>query len=158
MTDKFAYSYNGENYRGSFDGREEAFRRAMEYMGGLLTLPATIYVGRIVAADAHAKNLAPSVVREMASRARSRAGGPAGYLAADYLSTVTPEQLRDLDASLEMSILGWLSKHGLAPTDFAVDSISEYATPPVRQVQPAKTDEVKELGASDYPAEIGAEG
>jgi hypothetical protein len=141
--DKYAYSYNGENYRGAYATREEAFQSALRHMGGLLVLPSTIYVGKIEPANPHARGLSRLVAKEMAARARSDSGGAGG----DFLAQLTPQQLSELDQQLELSILGWLQKNQLMPTFFSVDAISEHAVPPVPHTsESGRTDEVKDLG------------
>lgn len=146
MSGTFAYSYNGENYRGAFATREEAAAAGLRAIGGLDVLPQTIFVGRMVAANVHAQKLGRAVVGEMRARAADNGVESDG----GFLARVTPDQLRALDAAIECTVLGWLQKSDLAPRQFRVDSISEHPVPPVPQVRSMPNgDEVSDLGTVD---------
>ena len=142
---EFSFSYNGSNYRGTFNTREAALAAALKGIGGLDVLPQTIYVGRRVPADPHASGLARQVVAII----RARATDDLGDMGTEYLARITPAQLGSLDASLQGAVLGWLLKNDLLGAQFRVDSVSEHAVPTVPQTHAQTPVEVSSLGVEE---------
>jgi hypothetical protein len=149
MSDKYAYSLNGEDYRGAYGSREEAVSEAMEAARRCSDTPPTVYVGRRVAADCKAAGHARSVLANMAARAREEFGDAAS----SYLTGVSKPQIENLDESLELVILGWLQHNGLTPTFFKVEAIGEYPVPRWSADRADEEDgEVHEIGSVGYEA------
>jgi len=142
---EFSYSYNGSNYRGTFNTREEALAAALRGIGGLDVLPPAIFVGRRVPADPHASGLAKIVLAAI----RARAADDLGDAGTDFLSRVTPQQVANLDSAIASAVLGWLSKHHLLGAQFRVDSVSEHPVPSVPQTHSESTAEVTSLGTEE---------
>ena len=142
---EFSFSYNGSNYRGIFNTREEALSAALKGIGGLDVLPQTIYVGRRVPADPHASGLARHVVAMI----RARAADDLDDMGTDYLARITPGQMASLDSSLQGAVLGWLVKHDLLRPRFGIDSVSEHPVPTVPQTHAETNLEVSSLGIEE---------
>ncbi|MGD0463744.1 MAG: hypothetical protein ABSB74_14755 [Tepidisphaeraceae bacterium] len=149
MSDKFAYSLNGEEYRGVFASRQEAVSEALEAARRCSDAPPTVYVGRRVAADSKATGHARAVLANMAARAREEFGDAAS----SYLTGLSKQQLQDLDESLELVVLGWLQRNGLTPTFFKVEAIGEYSVPrSTAERSGEQQGEVHEIGSVGYEA------
>ena len=85
-------------------------------------------------------------------RARARAANDGD---ARYLASVTPAQLKELDANIERTVLSWLQKNQLVTNSLKVEKISEHVTPaPHRGLTRASPNgkEVHDLGVSEFPA------
>ena len=106
---------------GHADTPEAAFNAAMKGAEELSSPPTEIYVGTIVEADPQAVDHAQRIVESMNRRAHVEYGDSA----AKYLTNVTPEQVKELDAALAETILAWLKKHKLQPTFVQVRKIHE---------------------------------
>ncbi len=149
MSDKFAYSLNGEEYRGAFASRDEAVKEALEAARRSSDAPPTIYVGRRVAADPKASGHARAVLSNMAARAREEFGDAAS----SYLTGLSKPQIENLDESLELVVLGWLQRNGLTPTFFNVEAIGEHSVPRCTAERAGEEDgEVCEIGSVSYEA------
>jgi hypothetical protein len=147
MVGKFAYSLNGEHYRGSFDAREEAVAEALEAARRSPDVPQTVFVGRRVPGDSKASGHARAVLAHMAARAREQFGDAAS----DYLAKLTKSQVNTLDEMLEMVILGWLERNDLMPTFSRMEAIGEYPVPAISTPRFAtNTEEVHEIGSGGY--------
>src|SRR5687768_15720180 len=108
MPARFAYSLNGENYRGAYAAREDALRAALEAANDPMNLsPQTVFVARRVEADPHTTGHARTILREMAWQAHDEVGAPA----ASYLTNVPERDIRELDAAVEQVLLDWLRRH-----------------------------------------------
>jgi len=142
----YAFSLDHENFQGVFNTRTEAANAAFEqaFKSGLPINQA--YVGQRVSADPMADLHAWSVVKSMRDRARATYGDKS----ANYLAGVTAAQAEDLDRALETTISRWLQNYKLAPTFFKIEAISEHPMPLVSQVGASDTDEVYDLGESNY--------
>jgi hypothetical protein len=125
MATKYAYSYDREDYIGAYDTPEQAFSEAMQRAEESSSPPTEIYIGTIVEADPQAADHAEQIVESMNRRAHVEYGDSA----AKYLVGVTPEQVKELDAALAQTILGWLKKHNLMPTFVRVREIHERPAP-----------------------------
>ena len=141
MVGRYAYSVHGEKFLGAYETREQAVARAIEVARMQPTPPSSVFVGKRVAGDPQAKNLARNVIRLM----RERALGAVGDEAEGYLAGVTREQEADLDRSLQEAITGWLERNDLSPTFFKVESISEHCVPEVRRNGEWKKEQEKEV-------------
>ena len=132
MPARYAYSLNGENYTGAFDSREQALATALQAARDPSNVnpPQTVFVARRAEADPHAAGHAKTVLREMAWQAHDEVGAPA----AGYLNHLQPEQLNELDRSIESVLYEWLRKHDLLPKFFKVEGISEQPVPPLPSV------------------------
>jgi hypothetical protein len=146
MTGKYAYSLNGEHYRGVFASREEAVAEAIECARRCSATPQTVYVGRRVPADAKAAGHARALLANMAARAREEFGDAAS----SYLTGLSKDAIEKLDESLELTILGWLQRNDLTPTFFKVEAIGECSVPNSTSERAAgEYREVHEIGCSD---------
>jgi hypothetical protein len=149
MSDKFAYSLNGEHYRGAFGSREEAVSEALEAARHCSDTPQTVYVGRRVAPDSKASGHARAVLANMTARAREEFGDAAS----SYLSGLSKQQIENLDESLQLVILGWLQRNELTPAFCKVEAIGEYPVPRWTADRADDTDgEVHEIGSIGYEA------
>lgn len=145
MPARYAYSLNGENYRGTFSTREEALTAAMEATRDpLLPIqPQTVYVARRVEADPHAAGHARTVLREMAWQAHDEVGAPASH----YLNELGDSQINELDIAIEKVLYEWLRKNDLLPHYFKVEGISEHPVPDLPAASSAaQPREVNQLG------------
>ena len=146
MPARYAYSLNGENYTGAFESREQALATALQSARDPSNVnpPQTVFVARRVEADPHAAGHAKTVLREMAWQAHDEVGAPA----AGYLNHLQPEQLNELDRSIESVLYEWLRKHDLLPKFFKVEGISEHPVPPLPSVNGkfAESMEVHQVG------------
>ncbi len=149
MSDKFAYSLNGDHYRGAFNTREEALSAAIDAARRCSDTPQTVYVARRVPGDCKATGHARAVLANMAARAREEFGDDAS----GYLSGLSKQQIENLDESLQLVILGWLQRNELTPTFFKVEAIGEYTVPRSSADRSLDEDgEVHEIGSIGYEA------
>jgi hypothetical protein len=147
MFGKYAYSLNGEHYRGSFQTRDEAVVEAFDSARRSPQAPQTVYVGRIVPGDPKAGGHARAVLSNMAARAREEFGD-AGL---QYLQHLSKQQIDSLDDALELVVRGWLHRHDLMPTFFKVDAIGEYPVPASStSSRQSSESEVQEIGSGEY--------
>lgn len=122
MANRYAFSYDREDFTGSFNTPEEAFRTAVERSQGVSSPPTTIYIGQIQDADPQASDHADQVIAAMNQRAHV----DFGRSAQKYLRQVTKAQVKELDQALATAIVGWLSKHDLMPRFCKVAAVREY--------------------------------
>jgi hypothetical protein len=149
MSDKFAYSLNGEHYRGAFGSREEALSEALEAARRPSDTPQTVYVGRRVPADSKAAGHARAVLANMTARAREEFGDAAS----SYLTGLSKQQIENLDESLQLVILGWLQRNELTPAFFKIEAIGEHPVPRWTADRADDEDgEVHEIGSVGYEA------
>ena len=147
MSGKYAYSLSGDQYRGPFSSREEALAQAMAAARRSSASPQSIYVGRMVPADAKAGGHARAVLSNMTARAREEFGDAA----TDYLTGITKQQIDKLDEALELVTRNWLQSENLMPTFFKVEAIGEYPVPASPEVEtPSDYREVQEIGSGEY--------
>jgi hypothetical protein len=146
---KFAYSYDREDYVGAYDTPEDALAAAVDNSQGMSNPPTTIYVGNIVQADPQAGDHAKTIINAMSQRAHVDYGDPA----ARYLKNVTAGQVKELDETIKVSIMGWLQKHKLMPTFVRVEGIREYAIPfpPSASRGTDRISEVQDIGVEPGP-------
>ncbi|MGE5608851.1 MAG: hypothetical protein ACM359_06340 [Bacillota bacterium] len=145
---RFAYSYDREDYTGSFSTPEDAVAAAVANAEGISSPPTEIFVGELTQADPQATDHAEQIVEAMNRRAHVDYGDAASR----YLRNVTKEQVKDLDQSIAQAILGWLQRNELMPTFTKVRNIREYPVPYPGQtsLRPAsQPTEVNEIGISD---------
>ncbi len=145
---RYAYSYDREDFTGSFDTPQEALKSGIANSEGVSSPPTTIYVGQVESADPQATEHAEQVINNMRRRALAAFGRPAQK----YLSKVSKAQLGALDAALARTILAWLNENDLGPRFSKVSAVHEY---PV-DIPPAKTAptgggqrEVSDMGMSN---------
>jgi len=122
MTGDYAFSLNGEHYRGTFASREEALSEALAAARRGSDSPPMVYVARRVPGDAMAWGHARSIIGHISSRARERFGDGAS----SYLSALSRQQVADLDKSLQRAIDAWLEANHLTPTFFTYEEISQH--------------------------------
>jgi hypothetical protein len=147
MTPKYAYSLSGDQYRGPFDTREAALAAAIEAARNSSASPQSVFVGRMVPADAKAGGHARAVLSNMAARAREEFGDAAE----EYLVGLPKAEIDKLDEGLELVIRNWLKTSNLMPTFFKVEAIGEYPVPALKEVQDASDyREVQEIGSGEY--------
>jgi hypothetical protein len=151
ITVKYAYSYDREDYTGSFDTPEAAFNAAVANCEGLSSPPTTIYIGTLVDPDPQATDHADRILEAMNRRAHVDYGSAA----ARYLRKVPPELVAELDEAIAQTILAWLRKHNLMPSFTCVRGIQEYPvrTPAGRRASASSHSEVREIGVGYYPGE-----
>ncbi len=125
MPTKYAYSYDREDYTGTYDTPQQALQDAIRNAEGISSPPTTIYIGTIVEADPQATDHAERIIESMNRRAHVDIGDSA----ARYLKHVTPEQAKDLDKSIAQTIVAWLKRHNLMPTFVRIRGIQEYPVP-----------------------------
>jgi hypothetical protein len=147
MVGKYAFSLNGEHYRGSFASREEAVAEALDAARRAADVPQTVFVGRRVPGDSKASGHARAVLSHMAARAREQFG----EAASGYLANLDKTQIESLDEMLQTVVLGWLEHNDLKPTFFKIEAIGEYRVPVSCTVRSApETREVHEIGGGGY--------
>jgi hypothetical protein len=122
---QYVYSLNGENWTGTFAGRDAALAAAIQKCSGASDPPGTVFVAEIPAGEALANELGRSLVQEMKTRAASQGIGGATR----YLRNVSPSQLAELDTGLEKLVVAWLQKNSLLPESMKVEGISEHPVP-----------------------------
>jgi hypothetical protein len=150
---KYAYSYNREDYTGSYDSPERALNEAVRNAESLSNPPTEIYIGRIVTADPQADDHAAKIIEAMNRRAHV----DFGEAAARYLKKVSKKQAQELDAMLEQTILQWLDRNKLMPTFSRITDVREHPIPfsrstvTTRSADNGSGKEVGELGVSEQP-------
>ena len=149
MAGRYAYSYDREDYTGSYDTPEQALAAAVERSEGLSSPPTEIFVGQLVESDPQATDHAQTILHNMSQRAHVDFGEPARR----YLKNVPGKLVRELDDAVAQTILAWLKKHNLMPTFVQVKGIREYPVPlslaDARNVLTER--EVHEIGNADLP-------
>jgi hypothetical protein len=145
MIEEFAYSLNGEHYRGAYLTREEALAAAIEAARRCDDSPQMVYVGRRVPADPMAWGHARNVLANMSARARQEFGDSAP----SYLSGLSRQSVENLDKSMELAIRGWLESNELIPTFCKVEAIGEYPVPSPSSERPNEDcREVQQIGVA----------
>jgi len=147
MTGKFAYSYDRQDFTGTYDSAEEAVRAAVGQAESLSNPPTEIYVGQLVEPDPQVTHHAQAIVAAMNGRAHVDFGDQAR----NYVRRVLPELLSELDAALAETISAWLKRQGLTPSFRVVRQVREYPMPfpgPTVAQQP-EGNEVHEIGTVD---------
>jgi hypothetical protein len=122
MNEQYAYSVNGEHYRGAYSTREEALQDGLADAQRCDDSPPMVYVARRVPGDAMASGHARAIIANMCSRAREEFGDDAS----SYLAGVSQQQVDKLDKSLTAAVETWLSAGGLAPSFFTYEAISQH--------------------------------
>ncbi|MGD0388881.1 MAG: hypothetical protein ABSC42_08005 [Tepidisphaeraceae bacterium] len=145
MIGEFAYSLNGEHYRGAYLTREEALAEAIDAARRCDDSPQMVYVARRVPADPMASGHARTVLANMSARARKQLGDADS----SYLCGLSRQSVENLDKSLELAIRGWLENNGLTPTFCKVEAIGEYPVPSPSSERPNEDcREVHEIGVA----------
>ncbi len=111
MNEQFAYSVNGEHYRGAYATREEALAEALAEARRGDDSPPMVYVARRVPGDAMASGHARAVIGNICSRAREEFGDTAS----SYLTGVSRPQVEKLDKALTAAIESWLARQRIIP-------------------------------------------
>jgi len=140
MTGTFAFSFDREVFRGTFDSRQAALAAAHEELKKREDLPAGIFIGQWAEPDPQTDGHAESVVADMRDRWRIATGE------STYLEKPTEQQLADLDYDLDRTIRGWLAKHKLLPRPTRVRAVSEHPIPTVNHVAQAELHETSVIG------------
>jgi hypothetical protein len=125
MSAQYAFSLNGEHFRGSYSTREQALADAIAAARESVDSPQTVYVGRRVLADPKASGHARMVLSNMGARAREEFGDTAST----YMTGLSKPQVELLDRALEQTISAWLQTNNLAPTFSKVEAIGQYPVP-----------------------------
>lgn len=123
MHQRFGYSLDGTNFRGSFSTRREARLAAFDTARQQADPPAVVFVARIRGMDPQASGHAKGVIRDMRWRHRDVTGDTT------YLDNLSQDVVQDLDRELAKTILAWLDRHKLLRHEHRVDAISEYPVP-----------------------------
>jgi hypothetical protein len=145
MSAQYAFSLNGEHFRGCYPTREEALADAIAAARKCTDSPQSVYVGRRVLADSKASGHARMVLSNMAARAREEFGDTGS----PYLTGLSKQQVDSLDEALERTIASWLDNNHLTPTFFKVEAIGQYPVP-TSSTDPdmAEFREVQEIGTA----------
>ena len=122
MSTRYAYSYNREDYTGSYATPEEAFAAGLARSDA----PTDIFVGAVVEADPQAHDHAESVLHSMSQRAFVDYGNSAR----GYLRSVPCHLVKELDQDLGAVILRWLERNNLKPTFVRIGGSREFTTQP----------------------------
>jgi hypothetical protein len=122
MARKFTYSFDREDFVGSYNSAEEARQAAVCCAEGLSNPPTEIYIGQLGESDPQVTDHAGAVIAAMNARAR----GKFGEQARNYLHPVSAEQIRELDNALAETISAWLRRQNLMPTFRMVCGVREY--------------------------------
>ena len=147
MLPQFAYSFDRHSFTGSYPSRKHALDAALAHAEQLRDGISTVYVAVRVPGNAQTTEHAETVIKAMARRARADVGDAAE----GYLKRVNDQQEAELDDAINHALVAWLTKHELGPTFFEIKSVSEHQLPTSKQVQCGSSDEVHELGVSEYP-------
>lgn len=151
MKTKYAYSYDREDYTGSYDTPEAAFNDAVAKSEGLDSPPTTIYIGTIVEPDPQVADHAEGIIEAMNRRAHV----DFGKSAADYLRRVSKDKVQQLDEALASAILDWLRKNNLMPNFVRISQVREFPVKTPAGIRTAPTDEVQEIGVEPQtPPEV----
>ena len=122
MNEQYAYSVNGEHYRGAYGTREEALAEGVAAARRCDDSPLMVYVARRVSGDAMSAGHARAVIGNMCSRAREEFGDAAS----SYLAGVSRQQVENLDRAMGRVIDEWLEKYGLGPAFYRYEAISQH--------------------------------
>ncbi len=98
----WCYSYNGEEFTGDYDNREDAIDEAMSYVDEETLF---IYVGKIKEIELSAD--VDMLIERLAEHAYERGGD----YAEDYLDNVTKEEFRELEDGINDVLLKWIDKY-----------------------------------------------
>jgi hypothetical protein len=143
MVSRYVYSLNGEDYVGAYNTRASAEAAALSAVHFMAEPPSTVFTARSVIPDPNVAGCARLLISQVV--ARDRTAGEGGYLA-----NVSEEELGDLDADLEKTLVGWLARHQRIPTASRVEAINEIPVPPEPENHVLTvSDEVYDLGVSD---------
>ena len=147
MLPQFAYSFDRHSFTGSYSSRKQALDAALAHAEQIRDGISTVYVAVRVPGNPQTTEHAEAVIKAMARRARAEVGDAAE----GYLKRVNDQQEAELDDAIRDALTAWLAKHDLGPTFFEIKSVSEHQIPTTKQVQCGSSDEVHDLGVSDYP-------
>ena len=147
MLPQFSYSFDRHSFTGSYSSRKQALDAALAHAEQLGDGISTVYVAVRVPGNPQTAGHAEAVIKAICRRAR----GDVGDAAEGYLNRVNDQQEAELDDAIRDALLSWLTKHDLGPTFFEIKSVSEHQLPTIKQVQCGSSDEVHELGVSEYP-------
>jgi len=141
MTPTFAYSFDRDNYHGSYPTRQLALDAAMTALKNRSDQPEGIFVAQWVEPNPQSSNHADNLIEAM--RDRWQASPEPG----DYLDGASEQQSADLDHEIDRCIRGWLTKHNLLPAPTKVRAVSEHPVPCVHHVDvPAHERETSLMG------------
>jgi len=147
MLPQFSYSFDRHSFSGSYSSRKQALEAALSHAANLGDGISTVYVAVRVPGNPQTSDHAEAVIKAMARRARAEVGDAAE----GYLKRINDQQEAELDDAINAALVAWLTKHELGPTFFEIKSVSEHQLPTSKQVQCGSSDEVHELGVSEYP-------
>jgi hypothetical protein len=122
---QYAYSLNGENWKGAFPTREQALGTAFQRCDGVSDPPGSVFVGEIPTTEAFADHLGHALIIELRRRARTRGADNA----IEYLRDVTTAEIKQLDEAIEAALMSWLQANHLLPDSAKIRSISEHPVP-----------------------------
>ena len=125
MIGKYAFSFDRETFRGTFNSRQEALKAALEAAAHEADSPATVYVACRAPLDPHAQGHAETLIQRMRRAVRADVG-PEGEA---FLKLVSDQELADLDHEIYRTIRAWLSKHELLLPSGKLAAISEHPVP-----------------------------
>lgn len=141
MMPKFGYSFDRDTFHGQFDTRQAALAEAMKALKQRTDVPEGIFVGQWIEPDPRSTDHAELIVNAMRDRWEMSSESGA------YLSSVTDQEMADLDAELDRAIRAWLTKHHLLPSPVKVRGVSEHPVPNVHHVNvPAHQRETSMMG------------
>lgn len=110
---KYAYSFDGINYKGNFNARSQARREALAEIVAAGEKDTTFFVGKITNAPCPTI-CGGAIIEDMQAAAECYEHG--GEYAEGWLADVTPEEVALLENALTATFKNWARKHGHLPT------------------------------------------
>ena len=120
-TDKFAYSFDGENFDDICDSVEEALHDARIQASCFDEPIETVYIGEVW--DFEPKVDVDSVIERLQDDADDEAYEASEY----YLQDVSDEEANKLEAMLTETFNKWARETGNEPNFFVVKDVKEYS-------------------------------
>ena len=121
---KWAYSFNGEEYTGSFDSKAEAIKEARAEWGdrdtAISPMPEKLYAGIEVEPPITWCDMGENYVESMQEQLDEY-----GEWAELFDGQVTNEDIEELDKSLNAAVEKWIKDRNIKPGFFIVDAVEE---------------------------------
>lgn len=119
---KYAYSFNGENYTGKFDSREDAIREAAETQTGLPFPHMEVYVGECVDPAFDWPAYAENIITDIGETLCDNYGGDLGESFSDQVSL---EDEETLDERINEAIRGWIRDCNITAGFYTVKDVEK---------------------------------
>lgn len=129
MTHVKAYSFDNEEYYGTYDTDDEALHgalREIEYIRkhGQKCTPGMVYIGDCEFFNPSLSGSGWDIIEAVIQQADNEGFGE---WADGYLSDIPKEQMEELEESLEKAFKGWIDKYNYHATFFIVNSYDVYS-------------------------------